>query len=163
MNAETIKQWLEAMGKDRRWLAQAVGFSKPTVDGWLSSGRRIPKSAALTIERLMREADLIAAKGGFKVDFSAEEFEEIEGARKLSGHRNRSEFYHDAVMDYAREILENERRDPLEAPIPFGRHDERSLRVAETPPATVAKKQIALSAGKDVKYSSNRVKRAKIT
>jgi hypothetical protein len=53
MTESQIKDWLEASDRDRHWLAEQCGVSKPTVDGWLSAGRTIPAPALKLIHRLM--------------------------------------------------------------------------------------------------------------
>lgn len=49
MKAVEIRNWLKDNGKDRQWLAEQVGASKSTVDGWLS-GRPIPAPTQKLIE-----------------------------------------------------------------------------------------------------------------
>ncbi len=47
-----IREYLKKNSKDRHWLADQIGVSKHTVDGWFA-GREIPKSASLAIRKLI--------------------------------------------------------------------------------------------------------------
>lgn len=51
---KAIKQWMEDSGFDREWLAARCGVEKRTVDNWLSSSRKVPKSHRAMILELMR-------------------------------------------------------------------------------------------------------------
>lgn len=53
IDPDDIKNWLAEQHKDRYWLAEELGKSKTTVDGWLSTGRTIPPDALKALERLM--------------------------------------------------------------------------------------------------------------
>jgi hypothetical protein len=105
MQLESIERWLSDLGRDRHWFAEKLGTSKHTVDGWFA-GRNIPKSKLIAIEALMRGASQAARP--FTVSFTTDEFEEIEQARAHAGFGSREEFYHEAVIQLAREILEKE-------------------------------------------------------
>ncbi len=50
---QEIKEWLAKVGKDREWLAKECHVSKPTVNGWLSAGRTIPRPAMSILKALM--------------------------------------------------------------------------------------------------------------
>lgn len=53
LNAEEIKKWLKASGKNRQWLAEKTLTSKGTVNNWLSAGKPIPPAKLALIEKLM--------------------------------------------------------------------------------------------------------------
>jgi hypothetical protein len=103
MNKAEIKEWLDSIKKDRQWLAEKIGTTKPTLDGWFST-RDFPNTALKIIEGLMRESSL-AAQGRVVTSFTNDEFEEIEAAREVIGSPTRSQFYHDAIMEYAKNLL----------------------------------------------------------
>lgn len=50
---QEIKDWLAKVGKDREWLAKECHVSKPTVNGWLSAGRKVPRPAMSILKSLM--------------------------------------------------------------------------------------------------------------
>ncbi len=55
---QRIKDWLNAHGRDREWLAGKLpNTKKRTVDNWLSSPQDIPLSKLLQIERLMQDEE----------------------------------------------------------------------------------------------------------
>lgn len=61
MKADEIKQYLEALGYDRQWLAEQIGVKKSTVDGWLSARRPISSAAQKSLSNLFigkRQMDL---------------------------------------------------------------------------------------------------------
>ena len=53
ISGEEIKRWLADIGEDREWLARQCHVSKPTVNGWLSAGRTIPKPTLSILKSLM--------------------------------------------------------------------------------------------------------------
>lgn len=101
-----IRDWLESLGKDRVWLAAQCGTTKHTVDSWFSK-RGFPKPALVIIEKLMRESSG-SHVGPVTASFTISEFEEIEAARARTGSLNREQFYREAILDYARDILSTE-------------------------------------------------------
>lgn len=59
---QRIKDWLNAHGRDREWLAGKLpNTKKRTVDNWLSSPQDIPLSKLLQIERLMQDEEAAEA------------------------------------------------------------------------------------------------------
>lgn len=129
MDKNEIAEWLDAIGKDRDWLASQCGTKKRTIDSWFST-RGFPPWAAKMIENLQRST-APQSTGNFKVSFSAEEFERIEEARLVTGHTNRPAFYHDAIVDFADRIIEREQvtgphRLNETPPQPWGRTEKRA-------------------------------------
>lgn len=49
-----IKLWLKSIGKDRQWLAQMCGVTKPTVDGWFRLAGVIPDYKLKLIKQKMK-------------------------------------------------------------------------------------------------------------
>lgn len=86
---EEIKEWLKEIGKDRFWLAQECGVTKPSVDGWFTTRGNVPAKALLVIQQLMdaapkkeecgedQEPDVITS-----LDFSEEEMEVVRRFQK---------------------------------------------------------------------------------
>jgi len=143
MNAETIKEWLKNEGRDRTWLAEQIGYTKGSVNNWLSAGRAIPEPAKKLIDLLMqgRSSNL---NDPFHVTFTAGEFEEIEQARQLVGAPTRPEFYHDAVMEKAEAIIAWEKAQGL-----YPLEDVQAAKAAEEP--LIGKKPLVLDAGAPAK------------
>lgn len=106
LTKDEIREWLISHKRDRDWLAEACGVAKGTVDNWFSN-RPIPESSLATI-RLLMDRDLGHAKSSPDetrlIEFTSGEFEEIEAARARVGSPSRPDFYHDAIMKYAREL-----------------------------------------------------------
>jgi len=55
VDANTLKEWLSDLKKDRHWLAGEIGVSKRTLDNWFSEG--FPPYAVKSIERLRNEME----------------------------------------------------------------------------------------------------------
>ncbi len=53
VEVDKIKAWLKRIEKNRAWLGEQLCVSKSTVDGWLSSGYRIPLLKQAKIAALM--------------------------------------------------------------------------------------------------------------
>lgn len=99
---QQIAAWLGKIGRDRHWLAEQCGASKPTVDGWFSK-KGFPRPALRIISALM--AGEVAMDDDLSsVTFSLEEFGQIDAARKLAGYTSRKEFYRDAIIEKAAAI-----------------------------------------------------------
>jgi hypothetical protein len=79
MDPDDIKRWLEEEKKDRHWLAAQCHVSKPTVDGWLSAGRKIPAPALAVIRGLMTPSAPISPKVALPVFMKAQRKAEAEG------------------------------------------------------------------------------------
>lgn len=125
---DEIAAWLQAIGKDRHWLAEKCGTSKTTVDSWFST-RGFPKPALITIDRLIRDtghgitADLSA------VTLTVAEWEHIELARQRAGYAHRREFYRDALVEKANRIIAEEKI----AEMPIAADDSRPYRTKADP------------------------------
>lgn len=55
MTANKIKTWLKEQRRSRALLADQLGVSAATVDGWLSAGRTIPGPSLKLISNLMND------------------------------------------------------------------------------------------------------------
>jgi len=100
-----ISQWLSSIGKDRVWFAAQCGVEKSTADSWFSK-RGFPEWALRSIERLMNPASDLSA--GLEVTFTASEMDEIDEAKGKVGCPTRRDFYHYAITNMAKRILEKE-------------------------------------------------------
>ena len=79
MEPHDIKLWLEDEKRDRHWLAAQCHVSKPTVDGWLSAGRKIPAPALAIIRSLMNPSAPISPRLALPVFMKAQRKAEAEG------------------------------------------------------------------------------------
>ena len=111
MNQETQKQilervseWLELIGKSREWLAEQIGVSVGTVNGWYSPGskRPIPKPNIKLMEHLIQDNELGDPK------FTFPETLVIQRAMKAADYISFPEFAHDAVIAKANAVLQHE-------------------------------------------------------
>ena len=146
MNAETIKEWLKAHGKDRKWLSQKTGYSLGTVNNWLSAGKPMPEPAKKLIEILMHGAPIVTSDDPFHVTFTAAEFEEIEEARQLV-NMTREEFYHEGVKELIAKVLDEQ--NPFVGSSIYHLPEIQAAKAAEEP--VVTKKPLVLDAGAPVK------------
>ena len=108
MTKEEIRGWLYSVEKDRHWLAEQIGCTYGTLSQWFSKG--FPEWAVKSISRLavsMRDSE-----EGFEVTFTHSEWQVIECAMRLDGYNLHRDFYQDAVLKVAREIIEREERNP---------------------------------------------------
>lgn len=96
-----IAEWLLQIGKDRSWLAQEIGVSIGTVNGWFSEGsnRPIPKPTANLIENLMRSTDL------GEPTFTFQESLLIQRAMQQADYTAFVDFAHDAVVNESQRII----------------------------------------------------------
>lgn len=103
MTNEEIRDWLDATGHDRFWLAQQLSSTKGTVDQWFSK-RGFPDYAIKIIEHLKKEIgpELEEDDDVPNISFTLREFELIEQARNFAGYLTRREFYRDAIIEKAR-------------------------------------------------------------
>jgi len=126
MDKDKVRDWLATISKDRAWLAQQLGTSEGTVNNWFSKVGF--KGRALTqIKALMDPADKTA---GLEVSFTASEWREIEQAMAATGYKNRSQFYQDAIIEKAKQILIDENLSKVIAP---GQQAFKGNKVAEEP------------------------------
>lgn len=102
-----IAAWLQAIGKDRSWLAEKCGATKYTVDSWFST-RGFPKPALVIIDRLIKETGHGINADLSRVQFTVEEWEHLERARERAGYSQRKEFFRDAIIEKGRRIEESE-------------------------------------------------------
>ena len=128
MNKEDIANWLASIGKDRAWLGLQLGHEKSTVDSWFSK-RGFPAPALKSIERLMNPT--VDKTAGLEVSFTASEWAEIEAAMKATGYTRRADFYQDAIIEKATEILAQEAKQPKVVTFPV---EEVTSKVAEDSP-----------------------------
>lgn len=61
MTTQEIADFLKSTGKDRFWLAEKIGVSKHTVDGWFT-GRPIPRPKQAAIRRVLTGPPAIDVK-----------------------------------------------------------------------------------------------------
>lgn len=94
MDAQEIKDWLDEIGEDRQWLADETSTAMGTVNGWLSSGRKIPgptvKLIHLLMERTRGKAPEIT---GLTADFVYR----MDRARQRLGFESMEEFVNQAI------------------------------------------------------------------
>lgn len=98
IDPQKVRDWLEATDRSRQWLAEEIGAKLGTVNNWFTEGN-FPLWAEKHIARIMREDEHPS-----KVQFTLEEFDNIEAARKLAGYDDRFEFFKDALIKYARSL-----------------------------------------------------------
>jgi len=99
-----ISAWLDDKGKKREWLADQLGVSVTTVNGWFSkaSGRPIPVPTDRLIDRIMQDEQLGEPR------FSIPESNQILKAMESAGYVSFQDFARDAVKDSAEKILSSE-------------------------------------------------------
>lgn len=95
-----IKIWLRSAGRSRAWLADRVGVSVQTVNGWLSSGKNIPAGRVLQIKMLMRgegkPKSALSERSVLVLDATPEEFDLWNAAAMSQGL---------LVREWAEEVL----------------------------------------------------------
>jgi hypothetical protein len=101
---ERVSEWLDLIGKSREWLAEQIGVSVGTVNGWYSPGskRPIPKPNIKLMEHLIQDNELGDPK------FTFPETLVIQRAMKAADYISFPEFAHDAVIAKANAILQHE-------------------------------------------------------
>lgn len=57
MTQDSVKKWLIAHGRSRKWLAEKCEVAPQTVNNWLSTARGIPAKAEIIISTLMAADD----------------------------------------------------------------------------------------------------------
>lgn len=109
-------EWLDSMGKSRRWLANLLGVSVGAVNGWYSpaSGRPIPTPTARLLELLIRSTEPVEPNYGYL------ENQLIRQAMKQANCDSYPAFVQDAVGAHTMRILaesaNNESTNPLASP-----------------------------------------------
>lgn len=58
MTAQDIKQWLKSRKKTHAWLARQLGVTVHSVNGWLSSGKKITPARLAHIAEAMKKHDV---------------------------------------------------------------------------------------------------------
>lgn len=103
-----ISAWLNEVGKSREWLAQQIGVSVTTVNGWFSqaSGRPIPLPTDRLIEKLMQDTHLGEPR------FTIPESNRIRKAMQAAGYVSFCDFARDAVKSSADQILTTHQGNP---------------------------------------------------
>lgn len=135
MTNEEIEDWLKRKGRDRAWLASQIPASKGTVDNWFSKGFSAP--ALTVIKLLMNKDDEEPTNDTGLIQFTVDEFERIESARKRAGYETRPPFYRDAILKQV-EAMEAE-MPTLRLPKPItylpaaGSKPDPELRMADEP------------------------------
>jgi hypothetical protein len=121
---DEIEAWLKANGRDREWMAEQLAASIGTVYNWFSKGFSRP--AMKTIGLLMqRDEQATPTNDTGLIQFTVDEFERIETARKRAGYETRPPFYRDAILKQV-ELIEAEMPTlPVNASISY---------LKETPP-----------------------------
>lgn len=101
---EKVSEWLDLIGKSREWLADQIGVSVGTVNGWYSPGskRPIPKPNIKLMEHLIQDNELGDPK------FTFPETLVIQRAMKAADYISFPEFAHDAVIAKANAVLQHE-------------------------------------------------------
>lgn len=116
-----VNEWLSRVGKSREWLADQMGVSLGTVNGWFApkGERPIPTPNVKLLQRMLAEDELGEPR------FSFFEADQIKRAMKLADYISYPEFAHDAVIAKTDAIL------ALEANLSFLPESETS-KAAET-------------------------------
>lgn len=96
-----ISTWLGEIGKSRDWLAEQLGVSITTVNGWFSpaSERPIPIPTNRLIDKLMQDIPMGEPR------FTIPECDRIKKAMQSAGYVSFCEFARDAVKSRAETIL----------------------------------------------------------
>lgn len=133
MTPAKIDAWLTSMGKDRQWLADKLGIRMGTLYNGFSKGFS-PRSIKAITDIMAAEA---SADSHFEVNFTAQEFEQIERARKLLGISTRKLYYEEAITSFTDEVLAREAAELAQGskPIPFPDRGGLTALVAEDPPS----------------------------
>lgn len=144
---QEIKQWLRRTNKDRKWLANAVGVHKRTVDNWLSSPKEIPTSTQILIQSLM-DADAKAEAEAAKAPAIPDNLLvlEVDGTR--------FDAYSEAAR-YRGETLKGWAMSELDRAALYARNQQNMEDASIVDPALVAEKDKAVATiGGGVSYSS---------
>ncbi len=104
LTAQSLKDWLDTIEKDRHWLADELGVSKRTVDNWFTENK-FPLFAEKHIARIR------AAERSPKIRFSEDEWELIERARALSGYDSRDEFFTSVLTAHAEKVVSDHSKE----------------------------------------------------
>ncbi|WP_395734128.1 hypothetical protein [Prosthecobacter sp.] len=133
MTPAKIDAWLTSMGKDRQWLADKLGIRMGTLYNGFSKGFS-PRSIKAISDIMAAEA---SAANHFEVNFTAQEFEQIERARKLLGISTRKLFYEEAITGFADEVIAREAQELAESTkaTHFPERSNLIAMVAEEPPS----------------------------
>lgn len=78
MTAQDIKLWLKGRKKTHAWLARQLGVTVHSVNGWLSSGKKITPARLAHIAEVMKTHDLAGRASGIKVAEAAPEQERMD-------------------------------------------------------------------------------------
>lgn len=95
MTIVQLRAWLDDTGLSREWLAQELGVSKRTIDGWFRANA-IPELASKFLDRVQNDQAVAAAK------FSPADWEKIQKAMTLAGYTNYQDFIVDSAIEMAR-------------------------------------------------------------
>lgn len=120
MNSIQIIKRLEAHGLTRKQIAEQLGVSVTTVNGWMAPNapRPVPTPAAKLLEKIWTEQ-----QSNGELRFSYPEMEIIQKAIPVSGCKTFNEFAHNTIIAKARELTKTSYLDAAAEP--------DSLRVAE--------------------------------
>lgn len=91
VDADSVKQWLGEISKDRHWLADEVGVSKRTLDNWFSEG--FPLYAKKSIMRLRRELEFKPPElAETKISLTLPQWRELAKRAKSAGFEDEMEY-----------------------------------------------------------------------
>lgn len=68
MTAQDIKQWLKVRKKTHAWLAQQLGVTVHSVNGWLSSGKKITPARLAHIAEVLHLYDMAEQAADIQVN-----------------------------------------------------------------------------------------------
>jgi transcriptional regulator with XRE-family HTH domain len=102
VTSQLIIKKIEAHGLTRKQIAEALGVSPATLNGWMAPNapRPVPKPVTLLLQKIL--ADL---HSDTELRFTFAETEQIQRAMNLSGAKSFYEFAYQAVMNKANVLV----------------------------------------------------------
>jgi hypothetical protein len=111
---EQITAALDALHKDRQWLAEATGYRYDYIKNTLAPSAPEPsekfqRACQRVFDEEARRSSVDMSRPGAsvwdQVYFSATEMSQIEQARRAGGYKNLPELYRDAILDFTENLM----------------------------------------------------------
>ena len=131
---EDMPERLKLIGKDRPWLAAKTGYARATIDHAFSEKSphktekmRVKLSNIIEAEEIAQGKAEIEKQGLFALEFTPEQFANVDAASRKVEAPSLKDYCMDAVMIRTREIMEAPGKPTLE-PLPAPIHKKNGTR-----------------------------------